>query len=67
MIDRRLILRDVDGRLLADRVMVLTGLDHADTRAPITAEVQQQCDMQHWHTLNSWTIPAWGTAARRQG
>lgn len=59
---RRMVLRDTNGSLIQDRVMDLTGLDHADTRCEIVAEVQQQCDMLHWHTLSEWGIPAWGSA-----
>jgi hypothetical protein len=59
--ERRIILRDVVGNIMTDvPAMDITNIENADSRATIIIEVQQLCDMLHWHTLNHYTTVPWG-------
>jgi len=62
--DTRLVLVSPDGDYIKDdhnRIMgvVLTGLLNANGAAPIALEVEQQCDMGHWHAVGRTPLPAY--------
>ena len=62
--DTRLVLVSPKGEYVKDdhnRIMgiVLTGLPNGITAAPIALEVEQQCDMGHWHTVGRTSLPAY--------
>jgi hypothetical protein len=48
---------DEDNRLIT---LDLTDLLNADSRAPLTAVVEEQCDMGHWHRRAGIPLPCWG-------
>jgi len=62
---RRLIVRLRDGediRVGPHHQISLTAVPHADTRVPITAVVQQECDLGCWHDVSTTDLPCWGSA-----
>lgn len=60
---RRLVIRMPNGGNWAPSDQVahidLTGVPNADSRAPLQAVVQEQCDLQCWHDLPAKILPAW--------
>jgi hypothetical protein len=57
----RLVLRGPNGEYITEngRLMgvMLTHLPNADATAPIALEVEQQCDMNHWHQVGRTMLP----------
>jgi hypothetical protein len=39
----------------------LTGVPHADTRSPMYAVIQEQCNLGCWHDVNRTYLPCWGS------
>lgn len=67
---RRLVIRDVNGALLAADALGhplahwqidLTGIPNANAAAVMTAVVQQQCNLGCWHDAESIALPCWGS------
>lgn len=65
---RRLIIRDVTaaqviadnfGRPLQSYQIDLTGLANADSRCPLMAVVQEQCNLGCWHDRDEGRLPCW--------
>ena len=60
MIRRRIVLIDAAGHVF--RELDISDIDNADVRAPITIQVQTQCDMEHWHDGQTIITVPWGRA-----
>lgn len=66
-VDTRLVLVDAEGHYMRDDTghlmgVVLTHTPNANASAPIGLEVEQQCDMQHWHSVGKTTLPQYSGA-----
>lgn len=67
-VETRLVLVAPNGDYVTDpqtkRLMgvVLTNTPNANTAAPISLEVEQQCDMGHWHTTGRTPLPVYSGA-----
>jgi hypothetical protein len=63
---RRLVVRDVNGESLMNRdgrehwQIDLTGIPNANSRATLTAVIQEQCNLGCWHDTQTLTLPPWG-------
>lgn len=58
----RLVLRSADGSRLITPDQRLVGIDlteipNADAAAPLSLEVEQQCDLDHWHQVARQPLP----------
>lgn len=58
MRQRRIVLIDACGQVF--RELDISDIDNADIRAPITIQVQTQCDMEHWHDGQAIITVPWG-------
>jgi hypothetical protein len=63
-VDTRLVLVDPAGEYVKDASnhimgVVLTAVPNGNASAPIGLEVEQQCDMGHWHTVGRTPLPAY--------
>ena len=38
----------------------LTGLVNANSQYPLIAQVDQQCDLGHWHKMSALDLIPWG-------
>jgi hypothetical protein len=59
-VDKRMFLTHADGRPLEHWQIDLTGIHNADTRTPLTAVVQEQCNLGCWHDRDSYRLLPWG-------
>jgi hypothetical protein len=67
---RRLVIRDTNGELLAADALGhplahwqidLTGIPNANSRATMTAVVQEHCNLGCWHDSAKLQLPCWGS------
>ncbi len=56
---RRLALMSVDGSIVS--TLNLTGIPNANSQVPMKIEVQQACDLGHWHYQTGQIAPLWGS------
>jgi hypothetical protein len=59
---RRIALKDASDSILTGYTMDITQLDNANTSAVMRMEVQELCDMGHWHRLSLYQLSPWGRA-----
>jgi hypothetical protein len=52
---------DARGRPLAHWEIDLTGMPNADAIAPLSAAVQEQCNLGCWHDVSGYPLQPWGT------
>lgn len=62
MIRRRIVLRDAAGSIF--RELDISDIDNADAAAPVTIEIQTQCEMLHWHDGQTIVTVPWGRALK---
>jgi hypothetical protein len=67
---RRLVIQYPDGykRFVDDRgcplthfQIDLTGIANANSQSPVSAVVQEQCNLGCWHDRDSYPLAPWGT------
>jgi hypothetical protein len=62
---RRLLLKDAAGWTIDPAKchggFCLSGIPNANSTMPLQVVVEEQCDLLHWHQLNSVELPCWGS------
>lgn len=55
-----------DGNDVVIRTMDISDIDHANTMLTVTINVEERCDMGHWHPLQIIDVNPWGNKIEKE-